>query len=287
MTLSETIEPVAATLDYARIGRAIDWLSAHYLDQPRLSDVAAAAGLSEAHLQRLFTRHVGVSPKKFVQYLTLDFAKERLGASESVLDAALDAGLSGPGRLHDLFVGIEAMSPGEWKARGAGLTIRYGWHPSPFGDCLLMATERGLCGLAFALDAGRAATLADLSAGWERARLAEDTVATQPYAERAFGGGGSRLDLVLRGTPFQLKVWEALLRIPSGALVTYEGLAARIGKPGAARAVAGAVGANPISWLIPCHRVIRGSGIITGYRWGPARKRALLAWEAAQAEAAA
>lgn len=283
MTLSETIEPVAATLDYARIGRAIDWLAAHYLDQPRLSDVAAAAGLSEAHLQRLFTRHVGVSPKKFVQYLTLDFAKERLGASESVLDAALDAGLSGPGRLHDLFVGVEAMSPGEWKARGAGLTIRYGWHPSPFGDCLLMATERGLCGLAFALDAGRAATLADLSAGWERARLAEDADATRPYAERAFGGGGSRLDLVLRGTPFQLKVWEALLRIPSGALVTYEGLAARIGKPGAARAVAGAVGANPISWLIPCHRVIRGSGIITGYRWGPARKRALLAWEAAQA----
>ncbi len=287
MNATETMEPIAATVDYARIGRAIDWLSAHYLDQPRLSDVAAAAGLSEAHLQRLFTRHVGVSPKKFVQYLTLDFAKKRLGASESVLDAALDAGLSGPGRLHDLFVGIEAMSPGEWKARGAGLTIRYGWHASPFGDCLLMATERGLCGLAFVLDAGRAATLADLAAGLERARLVEDADATRPYAERAFGGSsGGRLDLVLRGTPFQIKVWEALLRIPPGALVTYEGLAVRIGKPGAARAVAGAVGANPVSWLIPCHRVIRGSGIITGYRWGPARKRALLAWEAAQAEAA-
>ncbi|MGE4220119.1 MAG: bifunctional transcriptional activator/DNA repair enzyme AdaA [Alphaproteobacteria bacterium] len=285
MTQSETLEPMEATPDYARIGHAIDWLSAHYLDQPQLADVAAAAGLSEAHLQRLFSRYVGVSPKKFVQYLTLDFAKERLGASESVLDAALDAGLSGPGRLHDLFVGIEAMSPGEWKARGEGLIIRYGWHPSPFGDCLLMATERGLCGLAFALDTGRAATLADLSAGWERAQLVEDATATLRYAERAFGGSGGRLDLVLRGTPFQLKVWEALLRIPPGALVTYEGLAARIGKPGAARAVAGAVGANPVSWLIPCHRVIRGSGIITGYRWGPARKRALLAWEAAQAEA--
>lgn len=269
---------------YQRIEHAIHWLAEHYQDQPSLANAATEVGLSEYHFQRLFSAWAGVSPKKFLQYLTLTHAKARLAASDSVLDAAYDAGLSGPGRLHDLFVKHEAVTPGEWKAMGDGLTLRYGWHDSPFGDCLLVATDRGLCGLGFVLPEGRAATEADLLARWDQAQLIEDAMATEPYAARAFGADGGSLNLVLRGTPFQLKVWEALMRIPSGAVVSYEKLAQHIGKPTAARAVAGAVALNPVSWIVPCHRVIRGTGIITGYRWGPDRKRALLAWEAAMNE---
>jgi len=269
---------------YRRIERAIHWLADHYREQPSLTRAAEAAGLSEFHFQRLFADWAGVSPKKFLQYLTLAHAKERLAACDSVLDAAYDAGLSGPGRLHDLFVAHEAVTPGAWKAMGAGLTLRYGWHESPFGDCLLVATDRGLCGLGFVLPEGRTATEADLLAGWDEARLIEDPAATAPYARRAFAEGDGTLRLVLRGTPFQLKVWEALMRIPPGAVVSYERLAQHLGKPRAARAVAGAIALNPVSWIVPCHRVIRGTGVVTGYRWGPARKRALLAWEAAKAE---
>ena len=269
---------------YERIEHAIHWLADHYQEQPSLAEAAAETGLSEFHFQRLFSAWAGVSPKKFLQYLTLEHAKARLAASDSVLDAAYDAGLSGPSRLHDLFVTHEAVTPGEWKAMGKGLTLRYGWHESPFGDCLLVATDRGLCALGFVLPEGRAATEADLLAGWDQAHLAEDPGATAPYAARAFGGGSAPLNLVLRGTPFQLKVWEALMRIPPGAVVSYERLAQHLGKPTAARAVAGAVALNPVSWVVPCHRVIRGTGIITGYRWGPDRKRTLLAWEAALAE---
>lgn len=271
---------------YATVRQAIEWLSAHYQDQPSLAVAAAEVGLSESHFQRVFTDWAGISPKKFVQYLTLAHAKERLAASVSVLDAAYDAGLSGPGRLHDLFVTHEAVTPGEWKRKGAGLTLRYGWHDSPFGECLLVASDRGITGLAFLLDEGRDATMADLMAGWEAATLTEDPVVTAPHAIAAFqrGGENGRLPVVLRGTPFQIKVWEALLHIPPGAVVSYEGLADRIGKPGAARAVAGAVARNPVSWLVPCHRVIRQTGAITGYRWGPARKRAMLGWEAAATE---
>lgn len=272
--------------NYQRIGRAIHWLADHYLEQPSLGRVAEEVGLSEFHFQRLFSGWVGVSPKKFLQYLTLTHAKERLAACDSVLDAAYDAGLSGPGRLHDLFVAHEAVTPGEWKAMGEGLTLRYGWHESPFGDCLIVATGRGVCGLGFALPEGREATEADLLACWDQARLVEDAQATASYARLAFGREGGTLPLVLRGTPFQLKVWEALMRIPPGAVVSYEKLAAHIGKPTAARAVAGAVALNPVSWLVPCHRVIRGTGAITGYRWGPSRKRAILAWEAAMEEKA-
>lgn len=271
---------------FRRIGQAIHWLVDHYQEQPSLARVAEEVGLSEYHFQRLFSDWAGVSPKKFLQYLTLSHAKERLAACDSVLDAAYDAGLSGPSRLHDLFVAHEAVTPGEWKSMGEGLTVRYGWHDSPFGDCLMAATDRGVCGLGFALPEGRAATEADLLAGWGQARLLKDADATAPHAELAFGRGGGTLRLVLRGTPFQLKVWEALMRIPAGAVVSYERLAQHIGKPSAARAVAGAVALNPVSWLVPCHRVIRSTGAITGYRWGPARKRAILAWEAARDDTA-
>ena len=277
-------QPVGQS-DHARIARAIAYLAERYEDQPSLDEAAAEIGLSSFHFQRLFTRMVGVSPKKFVQHLTLNRAKESLAGAASVLDAAYDAGLSGPSRLHDLFVAHEAMTPGEWKARGAGLDLAYGWHPSPFGDCLIVATPRGVCGLAFALDEGREATVADLFGSLGAARRHEDPAATRDYAERAFAGG--EVPVVLRGTPFQLKVWEALLRIPPGAVTSYEGLARALGRPGAARAVAGAVARNPVSWLVPCHRVLRGTGAITGYRWGPAKKRAMLALEAAGTESAA
>lgn len=269
---------------YERIEQAIHWLADHYVEQPSLALAASEAGLSEYHFQRLFSRWVGVSPKKFLQYLTLSHAKERLAASDSVLDAAYDAGLSGPSRLHDLFITHEAMTPGEWKAMGTGLTLSYGWHDSPFGDCLLVATDRGLCGLAFVLNEGRRATEEDLLSRWGQATIVEDPAKTAAYAAAAFGTGGDKLHLVLRGTPFQTKVWEALLRIPPGAVVSYERLAKHLGKPHGARAVAGAVALNPVSWIVPCHRVIRSTGAITGYRWGPDRKRAMLGWEAAEAD---
>lgn len=271
---------------YARMERAIAWLAAHYQEQPDLETIAASSGLSPHHFQRLFTRWVGVSPKKFAGYLTLGHAKQRLAAAESVLETAYDAGLSGPGRLHDLFVTHEAVTPGEWKARGAGLTLRYGWQPSPFGACLLVATERGLCGLGFELPEGRSATEDDLLGRWGAARLVADDAAAGRYAARAFGGSDTPLHLVLKGTDFQAKVWEALLRIPLGGVTSYQELAIALDKPDAARAVAGAIAENPVSWLIPCHRVIRGTGAITGYRWGAQRKRAMLGWEAAEAERA-
>jgi AraC family transcriptional regulator of adaptative response/methylated-DNA-[protein]-cysteine methyltransferase len=258
----------------------LGWLGEHWQEQPSLEAVARVAGLGPHHFQRVFTQHVGVSPKKYLQFLTLGHAKRSLDDSASVLDAAFDAGLSGPGRLHDLFVSHEGLTPGEWKAQGAGLDLRCGWHDSPFGECLIVVAPRGVCGLAFR-DGTRAATLADLARNFAGAALVEDPTTTAAYAARAFAGGD--IHLVLRGTPFQLKVWEALLRIPPGATVSYAGLAGRLGRPGAARAVAGAVAFNPVSWLIPCHRVLRGDGSITGYRWSPARKRVLLAWEAAQA----
>jgi AraC family transcriptional regulator of adaptative response/methylated-DNA-[protein]-cysteine methyltransferase len=292
MTVTDMLEYPGATdthaadeddYGFALVGRLLTWLAENYRNQPSLEDIAREAGLSPFHLQRLFTRYVGVSPKKYIQYLTLDHAKQALAESSSVLDAAFDAGLSGPGRLHDLFVSHEAMTPGEWKAGGAGLEVRYGWHDSPFGDCLIAATGRGVCGLAFDGAGDRAETLADLATSFGAADLVEDDAATRAHAEAAFGGGD--LHLVLRGTPFQLKVWEALLRIPPGAVVTYSDLARRIGRPGAARTVAGAVGRNPVSWVVPCHRVIRDGGFISGYRWEPRTKRAILAWEAAQDEA--
>jgi AraC family transcriptional regulator of adaptative response/methylated-DNA-[protein]-cysteine methyltransferase len=283
--LTPANDPEAAMDDRTmrRMQRVLRWLSEHYIDQPSLEDTASIIGLGPHHFQRLFTRYVGVSPKKYVQYLTLEHAKHSLANSASVLDAAFDAGLSGPGRLHDLFVTHEALSPGEWKSQAEGLDLRYGWHDSPFGDCLIVASSRGVCGLAFGDRQDRAGAFENLARSFGGARLTWDTPATAEHAELAFGGRGN-IHLLLRATPFQLKVWEALLRIPMGATTSYTDLASRIGQPTATRAVASALAMNPVSWLIPCHRVLRSDGSISGYRWSPEQKRTLLAWEAAQAE---
>lgn len=268
--------------DYQRIADTLTWLSAHFEEQPTLADIAARAGASPYHFQRLFSRWVGLSPKKYVQYLTLDRAKASLEQSQSVLTAAFAAGLSSPGRLHDLFVNIEAVTPGEYKRGGAGLVIRHGIHDSPFGPCLLMHTQRGICALAFvdAGDDGRA--LASMSARWPNATLVADPEPGAELAARVFAtgtGSGDPLTVLLHGTPFQIQVWEALLRIPRGAVTSYQALAEYIGNPNASRAVGTASGANPISYLIPCHRVIRKSGTLGGYRWGLGRKLAMLSRE--------
>lgn len=285
-------ELVTRSRDYARIAKALDYVARNYASQPALTDIAEYAGLSEYHFQRLFTRWVGISPKKFLQYVTLAYAKERLAQSTSVLDTALEVGLSGPGRLHDLFITCEAMSPGAYKQHGRGLTIRYGFHPSPFGECLIMLTERGICGFAFVVDGKREVALSELASRWAHARLISDPRGTRTTAERTFAPAGtnrgSPLPLLLSGTPFQIKVWEALLQIPLGELTTYEGLSFALGYGGRAnQAIGQAVGANPIAYLIPCHRVIRKSGLIGGYHWGVERKLAMIGWEAAQAENAA
>jgi AraC family transcriptional regulator, regulatory protein of adaptative response / methylated-DNA-[protein]-cysteine methyltransferase len=276
--------------DYDRVAAALTYLDEHYLDQPALDDIASAAGLSAFHFQRLFSQWVGVSPKKFIQTLSLEQAKRSLADCASVLDAAYDAGLSGPGRLHDLFVTADAVTPGEYKSKGEGMVIRYGYHPSPFGECLLLLTDRGVCGLAFVIDDDRDDALQHLSKGWSAATFEQDDAATADYISRIFGGpagrfseGAAPLRVLLRGSEFQLKVWRALLAVPPGMLTTYQDIARRIGYPeGAARAVGRANGSNLISYLIPCHRVIQKSGAIGGYRWGRARKLALIGWEAAQ-----
>ena len=276
--------------DYSRIEQAIHFLEENYHRQPELCEVADCVHLSEFHFQRMFRRWAGISPKRFVQFLTLEHAKKCLAGSHSVLDATYDAGLSSPGRLHDLFVNIEAMTPGEFKARGAGLRIHYGLHASPFGDCLLAVTERGVCGLGFVGGNGRAPLLRDFKSRWPAARWEENVLLTRPYISRIFAGDGNHgnrpITLVLHGTNFQLKVWEALLKVPMGSVVPYEDLAVTVCSARAARAVGSAVGSNPIAYLIPCHRVIRKGGEIGGYHWGSARKKAILAREAARAEQA-
>lgn len=271
------------TSDYARIEKALAYIAERAELQPELEDIAAAAGLSPFHFQRLFTRWVGVSPKKFLQYLTLERAKSCLADSASVLDATYASGLSAPSRLHDLFVTHEAVTPGEFKRRGEGLEIAYGWAESRFGAVLILATARGICGLAFELQAGRDATLADMRGRWPAATLREDTRQVARLGRAIFAPTpGERLDLVLYGSPFQIKVWEALLRIPAGALVSYDAVAAAVfGSSKGARAIGSAVGDNPISYLIPCHRVIRKSGAINDYHWGRERKLALIGWEGA------
>lgn len=272
--------------DYERIERAIHYLEENYRRQPDLKELAQSTGLSEFHFQRLFRRWTGISPKRFVQYLTAGHAVRMLRESRTNLEVAYDAGLSGSGRLHDLLVNFHAVTPGELKRDGAGLTIQYGFHPSPFGECLIAVTTRGVCHLGFVPPEGRRAALAELKAEWPRALIEEAPRATAPLARRLFrrgNGHASGIDLHLRGTNFQIKVWEALLRIPSGGVVSYEDIARCIHAPRAVRAVANAVAHNPVGWLIPCHRVIRKSGALGGYRWGETRKKALLAWEAARA----
>ena len=273
------------TADYARIERAIQFVMDHQRVQPRLAEIAFHVGLSEYHFERLFKRWAGVTPKRFLQYLTLGYAKTLLDESRSVLETAFEAGLSGGGRLHDLFVTVDAVTPGEFKTNGTGLRIVYGVHDSPFGPCFLASTERGICKLSFIGDGAEAEAAAELAEAWPEAEFVEDAGATAPYVELMAaairGEPAGSIPVLLRGTNFQLKVWEALLRIPPGRALAYNDVAALLGRPTASRAVASAIAKNPVGYLIPCHRVLRKSGAISGYRWGPARKAALLGWEAA------
>jgi len=268
---------------YAVIARAIDRIDAAGGAALPLERLAADLNMSPAHFQRVFSRWVGVSPKRYQQYLTLDHARRLLAERFTMLETAGAVGLSGSGRLHDLFVTWEAMSPGDYARAGEGLTIRHGWFDSPFGPVLAMGTDRGLCGIGFAAAAGDAAAMADLSGRWPRASFVEDPAALAPWVTAAFGGGGAA-PLHVIGGPFQIKVWEALLAIPSGHVTTYSEIAQAIGHPKAVRAVGTAVGRNPVSWLIPCHRALRKSGGLGGYHWGLPLKRAMLAYEAARAE---
>jgi AraC family transcriptional regulator of adaptative response/methylated-DNA-[protein]-cysteine methyltransferase len=269
---------------YAVIGRALKEIDA---GGPGLTldGLAARMQMSPAHFQRVFSAWVGVSPKRYQQYLTLDHAKLLLADRFSVLDTTLATGLSAPSRLHDLFLTWEAMSPGEYAKAGEGLTVFWGWFDSPFGPALVMGTERGLCGIGFAAEMGAEAAFTDLIHRWPRASFVEDPTFLRPWVHQAFGGDG-KTPLYLIGAPFQIKVWEALLSIPSGHVTTYSEIAGAIGQPKAVRAVGTAVGRNPISWLIPCHRALRKSGGLGGYHWGLPVKRALLAYEAARSEAA-
>lgn len=272
------------TSDYDRMAQIIDFLHDNFRTQPDLATIAAHVGLSEFHLQRLFRRWVGISPKRYVQYLTAEYARARLHESRDVLNTTYDAGLSSPGRLHDLTVNVYAMTPGEVKAGGAGITVTTGFHDTPFGECLIGTTTRGVCALRFVAPGGRDAVLDEVHEEWPHATFTPDDAATQPVVARIFGGTDApqSISLLVKGTNFQIRVWEALLRIPPGALVTYGDVAAYLGSPGAARAVGSAVGRNPIAYLIPCHRVIRRNGIIGEYRWGTTRKRAMIGWEATQ-----
>ena len=273
-----------AATDYDIVRRAIAHIRGNWRTQPEIEEIAEVAGVSATELHHLFRRWAGLTPKAFLQALTLDHARHLLRDSASVLDATYEVGLSGPGRLHDLFVTHEAMSPGEWKSGGEGLTIWYGFHPSPFGSALVMATPRGLAGLAFADPGEEKAVYADMSGRWPKANYVEDSARTAPLAQRIFDPKTWRPDQPLRvmliGTDFEVRVWETLLKVPLGRLTTYSDLAAKVCSPAAARAVGAAVGKNPVCFVVPCHRVIGKSGELTGYHWGLTRKRAILGWEA-------
>ena len=277
----------AAAADYDIVRRAIGHIREHWRSQPEIDAIAEAAGVTPTELHHLFRRWAGLTPKAFLQAITLDAARNLLRSSASVLDAAYEVGLSGPGRLHDLFVTHEAMSPGEWKSGGQGLTIRYGFHPSPFGTALVMASERGLAGLAFADAGDEKPALADMRQRWPNASYVEDSAGTASLARRIFDPKRWRaeepLRVVLIGTDWEVRVWETLLRIPMGRLTSYSSIANKLCAPKAARAVGAAVGKNPISFVVPCHRVVGSSGALTGYHWGITRKHAMLGWEAGRA----
>jgi AraC family transcriptional regulator, regulatory protein of adaptative response / methylated-DNA-[protein]-cysteine methyltransferase len=274
----------AAATDYDIVRRAIGHIREHWRAQPDIDAIAEASGVTPTELHHLFRRWAGLSPKAFLQAITLDNARNLLRDSASVLDATYEVGLSGPGRLHDLFVTHEAMSPGEWKSGGQGLTILYGFHPSPFGSTLIMASERGLAGLAFADAGAEKATLADMRRRWPNARYIEDMARTAPLARRIFDPMRWRaeepLRVVLIGTDWEVRVWEALLKIPMGRLTSYSDIAGKLCSPKAARAVGAAVGKNPLAFVVPCHRVVGRAGALTGYHWGLTRKHAMLGWEA-------
>ncbi len=282
VTENVTDTPAESSYHYQVMRRAIEAIDAS--PEPlRLEDLAARLNMSPAHFQRLFSAWVGVSPKRYQQYLALDHARRLLAERFTTLETAHAPGLSGPGRLHDLFVKWEAMSPGEHARKGRGLEISWGWFHSPFGPALAMGTARGLCGLAFAAEISESATFDDLAGRWPEARYTHAPQRLAPWVEAAFSRHGeARLQLI--GGPFQIRVWGALMAIPPGRVTTYAEIARAIGNPRAVRAVGTAVGRNPIGWLIPCHRVLRKSGALGGYHWGLPVKRAMLAWESARAE---
>jgi AraC family transcriptional regulator, regulatory protein of adaptative response / methylated-DNA-[protein]-cysteine methyltransferase len=270
--------------DYSKVCDVIAHVSENWRDQPSLDDLASRVKLTPDQLQRLFTRWAGLTPKAFLQALTLDNAKRMLEQSASILETSLDVGLSGPSRLHDLFVTHEGMSPGAYKNKGEGLSVSYGYHPSPFGVALVMVTPYGLCGLAFCDAGGEVASLADMTRRWPNAQYTEESAITAPYAAQLFADQNFRSNQPLRitfiGTDFEIRVWETLLKIPVGQATTYGDIAASVGSPKAARAVGAAVGKNPMSFVVPCHRVLGKSGALTGYHWGLTRKKAILGWEA-------
>lgn len=275
--------------DYQRVEQAIRYVQTNRARQPSLEEVAGHVGVSPAYLQRVFRRWAGVSPKTLLRYLTVEHAKRLLRESHSVLDAAYDAGLSSPSRLHDHFITLEAITPGEYKTGGAGLLVAYGVHDSPFGPCFLATTARGVCWMAFLEDFGDAESqLAELRRTWPQAKINKDLASTAKLARRIFARnvehGDAPIPLLVKGTNFQVQVWRALLQVPTGAATTYQALANAIGRPKACRAVGQAVGDNPIAYLIPCHRVLRQVGDFSGYRWGVDRKTAMLAWETARVE---
>ena len=273
-------------IDYERIEKAIQFLSENFHSQPSLKEISAKIHVSEYHFQRLFSRWVGISPKRFLQFLTKEYAKALLEKSINLLDVTYESGLTSPGRLHDLFVTCEAVTPGEYKAKGAGLEIAYGYHATPFGECMLAKTDRGICGLSFVQNDDRQSVFASLAHKWQNAKLIENPDVTRPLIKRIFNPSEEKdsttLHLVLSGTNFQIKVWEALIKIPMGAVVSYEDVAAHIGMPKASRAVGNAVGNNPVSFVIPCHRVIRKTAEFGNYGGGVARKLMILGWEAVQ-----
>lgn len=286
LTTSRANEDRLETADYDRARKAIAFISKEWRRQPSLDEIAEDVGLSVSHLHAVFRRWSGLSPKAFLQAVTLDHARRLLKSEASLLDASFELGLSGPGRLHDLFVTHEAMSPGEWKKGGEGLTLSYGFHPSPFGMALAVMTDHGLAGMGFVEEDDRAAALSDMKRRWPRARFIENQALTEPAVARAFSPDLWQKDhplrIVMIGSDFEIRVWQALLTIPFGRLTTYGDLAEHIGQPRAARAVGAAVGRNPISFVVPCHRVIGKSGTLTGYHWGLSRKQAILGWEACQ-----
>lgn len=278
--------PDGSVADYERVCQAVRYVSEHRLEQPSLSEIAAHIGLSPAHFQRLFQRWAGVSPKVFLQALTLDHARALLRQQASVLEAAHAVGLSGESRLHDLFLTQERMTPGTYKRGGAGLEIAYGFHPSPFGLALLMLAQQGLAGLAFVEDdAERGRVLAEMQVRWPKAHYRPDQAATGAAAACLFGAAEDKppmVEIVLIGTDFEIRVWRHLLQVPMGQVTSYGALAKAVGRPGAARAVGRAVGHNPLAFVVPCHRVVGAGGALTGYHWGLTRKRVLLGWEAAR-----
>jgi AraC family transcriptional regulator of adaptative response/methylated-DNA-[protein]-cysteine methyltransferase len=275
------MEPQA---DYAHVKQTLAFISQNWREQPSLEVIAAQSGLSPFYLQKLFTRWAGLSPKQFLQAVTLDHARSLLRGDANLLDASHELGLSGPSRLHDLFVTHEGMTPGVYKARGAGLTITYGYHPSPFGTALIMRTQGRLAGLAFADDGGESQALADMTRRWPQADYVEDQAATAALARRVFSrqewSKDQPLKIIFIGTDFEIRVWQTLLSIPLGSASTYSQVAAQLGMPKASRAVGSAVGRNPLAFVVPCHRVLAKSGALHGYHWGLTRKRAMLGWEA-------